>query len=67
MQTTATRQPPASKSSFRLCSIAPNKRARKKPLSKKNRTMLTELFTPVSVPEAASPRSSGTARFAGGR
>ncbi len=43
--TTATRQPPAMASSLRLCSNAPSRALRKKPLSKKKRTMLTELFT----------------------
>ena len=50
-QTTATRQPPRSPSSLRLCSSAPSRADRKKPLSKKKRTMLTELFTLTSVPK----------------
>jgi hypothetical protein len=45
MQTTAAKQPAATPRSLRLCSIAPSRMARKKPLSKKKRTMLTELFT----------------------
>ncbi len=45
MQTTATRQPPAIASNLRLRSIAPRRIARKNPLSRKNKTMLTELFT----------------------
>ena len=45
MQTTATRQPPASSSNFLLCSMAPRRTAKKKPLKRKKRTMLTELFT----------------------
>ena len=45
MQTTSANQPAATPRSLRLCSIAPSRMARKKPLSKKKRTMLTELFT----------------------
>ena len=56
MQTTATRQPPAMASSLRLCSSAPSRTDRKKPLSKKKRTMLTELFTRPAYQNAASRR-----------
>jgi len=45
MQTTAARQAPDTASSLPLCSMAPRRSERKKPLSKKNRAMLTELFT----------------------
>ncbi len=45
MHTTATRQPPASSSNLRLCSMAPRRTARKKPLNRKKRAMLTELCT----------------------
>lgn len=45
MQTIATRHPPAIPSNLRLCSSAPRRTAKKNPLSRKKRTMLTELFT----------------------
>jgi hypothetical protein len=46
MQAMATRHPPAMARTLRLRSVAPSRAARKKPLSRKNRTMLTELRTP---------------------
>jgi len=46
MQTMAARQPPASAMSFRLLSMEPSNAARKKPLNRRNRAMLTELLTP---------------------
>jgi len=45
IRTTAARQPAATPSNFRLCSRAPRSTVRNRPLSKKKRTMLTELFT----------------------
>jgi len=45
MQTRTTRQAPAIPSSLRLRSMAPTRAARKKPLNRKNNTMLTELLT----------------------
>ena len=45
MQTRTTRQAPAMPSSLRLRSTAPTRAARKKPLKRKNNTMLTELLT----------------------
>ncbi len=45
MQTRTTRQAPAIPSNLRLRSTAPTKAARKKPLKRKNNTMLTELLT----------------------
>ena len=45
MQTTAARQTPATPSSLPLCSMAPRRTVRKKPLNRKNSAMLTELFT----------------------
>jgi len=53
MQTTATRQPAATASSLRLCSSAANRTARKNPLIKKNRAMLTELLTRPAYQNAA--------------
>jgi hypothetical protein len=58
MQTTATRQPPATPSNLRLCSIAPRRAAKKNPLSRKKRTMLTELFTNPGYQNAA-PADTG--------
>ncbi len=46
MQAMATRHPPASPSNLRLRSVEPSRAARKKPLSRKKRAMLTELLTP---------------------
>jgi hypothetical protein len=45
MQTTAARQAPEVISSLALCSMAPSKTERKKPLRRKKRAMLTGLFT----------------------
>jgi hypothetical protein len=42
---TATQHAAAMPSSLRLCSSAPRRALKKKPLSKKNRTTLMELFT----------------------
>ena len=46
MQAIATKHPPANASNLRLRSVEPSRAARKKPLSRKNRAMLTELLTP---------------------
>jgi hypothetical protein len=45
IQTTAARQAPETISSLALCSMAPSKIERKKPLRRKKRAMLTGLFT----------------------
>jgi len=58
MQTTATRHAPATATALRLCSMAASKANRKKPLSRKNRAMLTELRTFCSVSEFASLRTT---------
>jgi hypothetical protein len=57
MQTTATKQTPAIAAALRLCSMAASRVNRKKPLSRKNSAMLTELRTLLSVPECASLRT----------
>jgi len=57
MQTTATKQPPASSSNFLLCSMAPRRTARKKPLKRKKRTMLTELFTAAKAYQKRATRA----------
>jgi hypothetical protein len=54
INTTATRQPPATARSLRLCSMAPNKSDKKKPLRRKNRAMLTELLTSPGYQNPAS-------------
>jgi len=45
-QTIPTSRTPASPRNLRLCSSAPRSAVRKKPLSSRKRTMLTEVFTP---------------------
>jgi hypothetical protein len=45
MHTTATRKPAAIAKSLRLCSMAPSKSDKNKPLRRKNKAMLTELLT----------------------
>jgi len=59
MQTTAARHAPATPSSLPLCSMAPRRTARKKPLSKKNKAMLTELFTPPAYQKPPRADSEG--------
>jgi predicted SnoaL-like aldol condensation-catalyzing enzyme len=54
INTTAAKQPPAAPSNLRLCSSAPRSAVRKKALSKKKRTMLTELFTNPGYQNPAS-------------
>jgi hypothetical protein len=65
-QTTTTRKAPEIPSNLRLCSMAPKRAVRKKPLSNKNRTMLTELFTRPAyqnepLPDSRGPTPSGDA------
>ena len=57
MQTTPARQAPEAISSFALCSMAPSKMERKNPLRRKNRAMLTGLFT---APAYQTGPSAGT-------
>ena len=54
MQTTPARQAPEASSSFALCSMAPSKMERKNPLRRKNRAMLTGLFTAPAYQNGAS-------------
>jgi mRNA deadenylase 3'-5' endonuclease subunit Ccr4 len=54
MQTTAARHPTAAASNLRLCSIAPSRVVRKNALSKKNKAMLTGLFTASAYQNRAS-------------
>jgi len=57
MQASTTRHAPAMPSSLRLRWSAPSRAARKKPLNKKNRMMLTELLTPPAYHlDARHPR-----------
>jgi hypothetical protein len=64
ISTTATRQPPATARSLRLCSMAPNNSDKNKPLRRKNRAMLTELltFSGYQNPAPAGTRQGETLR-----
>ena len=55
-QTTTTRKAPASPNSLRLCSSAPMRAVRKKPLSKQEEDYAHGAFHPTSVPKRAPRR-----------